>query len=38
MAFACLMLAWMAGSANGEEKKIMLVVTTDTNGELNPCG
>ena len=38
MALACLVLGGMAGLADGAEKKIMLVVTTDTNGELNPCG
>jgi hypothetical protein len=34
-----LFLLGLAGLAQGEDnKQLMLVFTTDTSGELNPCG
>ena len=35
----CFLLVVLAGVVQGEEnKRLMMVFTTDTSGELNPCG
>jgi hypothetical protein len=39
LAFLCLVLLGAPGLIQGGEgKQVMIVVTTNTEGELNPCG
>jgi len=33
-----LMVCAISTTAGGEEKRIMIAVTGDTQGEINPCG
>ncbi len=37
-ALCSLVLAAVSGVCRAEEKHIMIVVTADTQGEINPCG
>ena len=35
----CFLLVVLAGALQGDEnRRLMMVFTTDTSGELNPCG
>jgi hypothetical protein len=39
LAFLCLILLGASGMIGGQEaKRLMIVFTTNTEGELNPCG
>ena len=39
LVFLCLMLLGASGLIRGQEaKRLMLIFTTNTEGELNPCG
>jgi hypothetical protein len=34
----CLLMLVMASAVSAAEKRIMIAVTGDTDGEINPCG
>jgi hypothetical protein len=39
LSLLCLLMVLTAsGVCNAEEKRIMIAVTADTQGEINPCG